>query len=73
MKIKEKKEMHDKTVVELRKDIADKKKAVFSAKLEHTQGRLKNPRSLKALRISIAQMLTILREKELAASQNQEV
>lgn len=66
MKIREKKELHHKSVEELAKSIAEKQKELFDAEIEHSQGRLKNPRSLKALRITIARMLTIVREKELA-------
>jgi ribosomal protein L29 len=67
MKLRDKKELHHKTVEELKKSIVEKQKELFDAQIEHTQGRLKNPRSLKSLRITIAQMLTIVREKDMLA------
>ncbi len=67
MKIRDKKELHHKTVEELKKNVVEKQKELFDAQIEHTQGRLKNPRSLKSLRITIAQMLTIMREKAMLA------
>ncbi len=66
MKLRDKKELHHKTSEELKKNVAEMQKELFSARMEHKQGKLKNFRSLKAMRKSIAQMLTIVREKELA-------
>ena len=65
MKTKEKKDLHTKTLVELRTLLKNAKDAVFTAKLEKSQNKLKNTRSIFLKRKEIAQILTIIKEKEI--------
>ncbi len=65
MKTKEKKDLHTKTVAELRTMLKNGKDAVFTAKLEKSQNKLKNLRLIFLKRKEIAQILTIIKEKEI--------
>lgn len=65
MKKNEKKELYSKSTDELRKKLFDAKAELFESKLSHTRGKLKNPRKITILRRNIAQIMTILRGKEL--------
>lgn len=67
MKTKEKKDLHTKSIAELRTMLKNAKDAVFTAKLEKSQNKLKNTRSLFLKRKEIAQVLTIIKEKDLLA------
>lgn len=66
MKTKEKKDLHTKSLAELKTLLKNARDAVFTAKLDHTQNKLKNPRSIFLKRKEIAQILTIIKEKEIA-------
>ena len=70
MKSKDKKELHLKTLKELGKIVADVKDAVFKLKLDKSQNKLKNTSQLSIKRKEIAQMLTIIRMKELSEKTN---
>lgn len=65
MKLKEKKELHLKGLKELRNLVAEAKDALAQLKLDKTQNKLKNTSALTAKRKEIAQMLTVIRMKEL--------
>ena len=65
MKTKDKKELHLKSLQELKKLVIDVKDALSDLKLDKTQNKLKNTSLLSLKRKEIAQMLTIIREKEL--------
>jgi ribosomal protein L29 len=65
MKTKERKDLHTKSQVELRTMLKSLKDAVFTAKLELSQNKLKNTRSIFLKRKEIAQILSILKEKEI--------
>lgn len=67
MKTKQKKELHLKSVKELEVLLKDAKDLLFAAMFDKAQNKLKNTRQSFMKRKEIAQMLTILREKELAA------
>jgi ribosomal protein L29 len=69
MKTKEKKELHAKSIKELSNLIAEAKNALVELKLEKTQNKIKNTSSLSVKRKEIAQMLTVMRLKELAENQ----
>lgn len=69
MKTKEKKELHAKSIKELSNLINDAKNALAELKLEKIQNKVKNTSSLSVKRREIAQMLTIMRLKELAEVQ----
>jgi ribosomal protein L29 len=69
MKSKDKKELHQKSTSELRKMVTEAKDALVLLKMEKIQNKLKNPRQLSIKRREIAQMMTIIRMKELAETQ----
>lgn len=64
MKTKQKKELHSKTVQELKISLNEAKEELFSLKLEKAQKKLKNLRSVFIKRKDIAKILSILQEKE---------
>ncbi|MBI4096148.1 MAG: 50S ribosomal protein L29 [Candidatus Levybacteria bacterium] len=66
MRTKDKKELHLKSLEELKNLIVQAKDALAGLKLDKTQNKLKNPRLLFIKRREIAQMLTVARGKELA-------
>ena len=66
MKTKDKKALHLKNLKELRKSIMDTKDALADLKLDKAQNKLKDTRQLFIKRKEIAQMLTIIRGKELS-------
>ena len=66
MKTKDKKELHLKSLKELGKLVVDAKDAVVSLRFDKTQNKLKNTSLLSLKRKEIAQMLTIIRMKELS-------
>ncbi len=65
MKLKDKKLIFEKSEKELIKDLKEAKVALFNLKLEKSQNKLKNTKSLFWKRKEIAWILTILKEKEL--------
>lgn len=65
MKAKDKKELHKKSIQELKKMVSEAKDALAKLKLEKVQNKLKNTSQLSVKRKEIAQMLTIMRIKEL--------
>lgn len=65
MKAKDKKELHKKSIQELKKMVSEAKDALAKLKLEKVQNKLKNTSQLSVKRKEIAQMLTITRIKEL--------
>ena len=66
MKLKEKKELHLKSVKELRDLVVKAKDAFVGLKMEKTQNKLKNTSLISNKRKEIAQMMTVIRLKELA-------
>lgn len=64
MKTKTKKELHVKTALELKTALKEAKEELFSLRLQKTQKKLKNLRSIFEKRKDIAKILTILKEKE---------
>lgn len=64
MKLKDKKQIFEKPEKELIKDLKEAKVALFNLKLEKSQNKLKNTKSLFWKRKEIAWILTILKEKE---------
>lgn len=65
MKSKDRKELHLKGLKELRNLVAEAKDALAQLRLDKTQNKLKNTSALTAKRKEIAQMLTVIRMKEL--------
>lgn len=66
MKSKDKKELHAKSIKDLSNLVAEAKDALVALRLDKTQNKLKNTSLLFFKRKEIAQMLTIIRLKELA-------
>ncbi len=67
MKLKDKKQIFERQEKELIKDLKQAKEALFDLKLEKSQNKLKNTKSIFWKRKEIAWILTILKEKELVA------
>ena len=65
MKTKEKKDLHTKTIKELQTMLKNARDAVFEAKIEKSQNKLKNTRAIFLKRKEIAQILSIIKEKEI--------
>ena len=66
MKSKDKKELHLKSIKELQKQVSDIKDELVGLVLDKTQNKLKNTSLISIKRKEIAQMLTIVRIKELS-------
>jgi len=66
MKSKDKKELHVKSIKELNNMVMQAKNELAGLKMDKTQNKLKNTSMLSLKRKEIAQMLTIVRLKELA-------
>ena len=61
------KELHDMTVEELNTKLKDLKEELFNLRFRHAIGQLEKPASLKTCKKDIAKVMTILREREIAA------
>ena len=61
------KELHDMTVEELNTKLKDLKEELFNLRFRHAIGQLENSASLKTCKKDIAKVMTILREREIAA------
>lgn len=72
MKNKIKKELNIKTEVELKNLLKEARNLLFSLKVEQSQGKLKNKKSVFTKRKEIAFLLTILRQKELMKGKSNE-
>jgi ribosomal protein L29 len=66
MKSKDKKELHRKEIKELNNLVAQAQDELAGLKMDKTQNKLKNTSSLFLKRKEIAQMQTVIRQKELA-------
>lgn len=61
-------EIKDKTVEELKEAILSAKSEIFKLKIKHNKMTpLENPAQIKTLKKQVAQMKTVLRQKELEA------
>lgn len=65
MKLKDRKELHAKSIKELGKQVMDAKDALAELILEKVQNKLKNTSLIFVKRKEISQMLTIMRMKQL--------
>ncbi len=63
MKINQIREM---TVTELKKTLADSKEELFNLRFQHSINQLDNPMKIAETKQTIARLLTVLHEKELA-------
>ncbi|MCD6225542.1 50S ribosomal protein L29 [bacterium] len=66
MKKKEKQELHQKSIAELRKILGEKSKELVKARVEKEQGKKKDVKIVAKIRDEIAVIKTIIREKELS-------
>ncbi|MFH1186802.1 MAG: 50S ribosomal protein L29 [Candidatus Levyibacteriota bacterium] len=64
MKTKDKKDLFTKDIKELKNMLKEARDALFSLKMEKTQNKLKNTRSIFFKRKEIARILTIMKRKE---------
>ena len=69
MKIKEIREM---TVEELNAKLRDSKEELFKLRFQHAVNQLENPQKMVGTRKNIAKIMTVLREKEIAAQKSAE-
>ena len=60
-------DIHNLTNEELNKKLDDLKEELFNLRFRHAIGQLENPASLKTCKKDIAKIMTILREREIAA------
>lgn len=67
MKTRDKKQIKEKSLDELKTSLKEAKGILFSLKLEKSQNKLKNTRSIFLKRKEIAVILTELREREINA------
>lgn len=58
-------EIREKTTVELQKELYDLKSELFKLRFQLATNQLENPMKLKDVKKSIAQVKTIMREREL--------
>lgn len=65
MKAKDLSEVRENSVEELQKRVMDLKAELFNLRFQLATGQLENPMRVKEVKKSIAQLKTILREKEL--------
>lgn len=65
MKKNELSQAKSETLQELRKKLKEKKQELAKVRLEISTGKIKNKRASKNLRKDIAQLLTLIREKEI--------
>ena len=63
MNIKERREM---PMSELKKNLADQKEALFRLRFQHSINQLDNPMKIVETKKTIARLLSVIREKELA-------
>lgn len=68
MKSNDIKALPNKTVVELETQLQNLSESLTNAYLEKAARRLKNPASIKNIRADIARVKTVLRQKELSAT-----
>lgn len=61
------KELHDMTTEELNTKLKELKEELFNLRFRHAIGQLENPASLKNCKKDIAKVMTILRQREIAA------
>lgn len=70
MKTRDKKDLFSKEKAELTKRLKDVRDELYTMKLDLTQNKLKNTKSITTKRKEIALILTALKEKELENAKN---
>ncbi len=64
-------EIREKTVEELKTELVSKKEELFNLRFQHAIHQLDNPQKIVETRKTIARLMTVLREKELAGTDAQ--
>ena len=64
-------EIREKTVDELKTELVSKKEELFNLRFQHAINQLDNPQKIVETRKTIARLMTVLREKELAGTDAQ--
>lgn len=67
MKLREKQELHHKSAEELQKMVLELQNEIIQDRFDHQRGKLKDVKMLSKKRKSIAQILSIMKGKELSA------
>ena len=62
------KEIREMTPAELTKAVKEQKETLFNLRFQHSVNQLDNPMKIVETRKTIARMLTVLREREIAAN-----
>lgn len=70
MKSKDKKDLFTKSATELKKRLNDGRDGLFNLKLDLSQNKLKNTKSITLKRKEIALILTAIKEKEFENAKN---
>ena len=60
------KEIREMPIPELQKSITEQKEELFNLRFQHSINQLENPMKIVETKKTIARLLTVLREKELA-------
>ena len=64
-------EIREKNVEELQKELVSKKEELFNLRFQHAINQLDNPQKIVETRKTIARLMTVIREKELAGTDAQ--
>lgn len=70
MKTKAKQELHTRTLQEVKTKLKEARDALYLLRIDKSLGKLKNPRSIFWKRKEVAQMLSLIREKEFENAKN---
>ena len=62
-------EIREKTIEELNTELVSKKEELFNLRFQHAINQLDNPQKIVETRKTIARLMTVIREKELAGSE----
>jgi len=63
-------EFRDKTTAELNAQLKEKKNELFNLRFQHAINQLQNPNQIPETRKTIARLMTVIREKEIAEKKN---
>ena len=64
-------EIREKTIEELNAELVSKKEELFNLRFQHAINQLDNPQKIVETRKTIARLMTVIREKELAGTDAQ--
>jgi large subunit ribosomal protein L29 len=58
------KDLRDKTIAELKEELEDLRKQLFTSKMDFHSRRLENSSVMREIKKSVARILTVIKEKE---------